>query len=79
MNTIEISDIALLRLAKNAITELRDHADWIRLFSKPTSSVSARTGIVNISRRFSHDMRPLLKLAVQKYGAELFRRKTSNL
>ena len=80
MNTLQISDTALITLAKNAITDLRSDAEWIRLFSQDhtrCTSPAARESIVRICRRHAQDYRPLLKCAVQKYGAQLFRRHNS--
>ena len=78
MITLQISETALLTLAKNAITELRSDAVWIRLFSQDhtrNSSPEARRSVIRICARHSADYRPLLKLAIEKFGAELFRRK----
>ena len=78
MNTLQISDTALIALANHALKEMRANAEWIRLFSQPhtlRSSPAARAGIVNVCRHHAEDLRPVLKLAVKKYGAELFRRR----
>lgn len=72
--TLEISDIGALSLSRIALVEIRSDAEWIRTFRKMTAAPAARDAIVRIATRHSRDYRPLLKSAVKKFGAELFRR-----
>lgn len=73
---LEISDTCLLTLAVAAIKSVREDAEWIGVFNKPTVSESAKVSMRRIAARRAKDLAPVIKAAVGFYGAELFRRRT---
>lgn len=72
MNSLRISDDALIHLAQTCIRQIREDADMIRFFSRLPGG--GRDSMVRITARRVSQLRPVIQPAVQKFGPEIFRR-----